>query len=402
MIGRAVKIGILGIVVACTPGTQAGYYPTIDTPLETRWSKRDFIRIFEEDLIRLANVAAKDGRIVDSPMRQRYLLIEAMGRDGAAPLKTWQEKLNYSAVLIRRGKAYEATQTLQPLSREQPENFLVWTHLATANFLSGNADFRGKAVDNLDQALSLWPDDWEKIPEDQQKYLKLTRLDNSFELERFRTIESYFKRLMRHRLREERLAKQKKPIPEAVDPIFVDEGAKGEKKPVTFLTEDGKFEVGRIARAEKEILPRDAVEIVEQLLIWMPTDQRLLWLLGEVMNASVMECREGDERNDRIRSTHRIFQKLDNLENPAPFAPAIKERLKVLATAAAALPPPRELNPRDLGIDNEKEVEPPATPFDWWRTLGVGFLTGLAVGMFAVWQIQETRRRRQARAAGHR
>src|SRR5581483_10133907 len=110
------------------------------------------------------------------------------------------------------------------------------------------------------------------------------------ELERFRRIETYFRRLVQHRVYADRMAKLNKPIEDTIDPVFVDEENKAERKPppVRFLTEDGSFAVGRIAKAEKAKLPKDAVEIVEQLLIWMPSDQRLLWLLGEVMNASVM------------------------------------------------------------------------------------------------------------------
>jgi len=37
---------------------------------------------------------------------------------------------------------------------------------------------------------------------------------------------------------------------------------------------------------EKAKLPADAIAIVQQLLIWLPDDARLLWLLGELYNAS--------------------------------------------------------------------------------------------------------------------
>ena len=91
------------------------------------------------------------------------------------------------------------------------------------------------------------------------------------------------------------------------------------------------------------------------------------------------------------------FKKLDVWQNPPSFLPAVKERLAKLGPAVDALP-------EDNLIEVEKflpkdDDTPPGTPFDWWRTLGVGFFTGLVVGMFAVWQLQEMRRRRQARAA---
>ena len=392
MIGRTGLMGAL-IAMVLTPSAHAGYYTSIDMPEEMRWS-RDFNKVFEQRLIDLGYIADDAIGAADSPIRQRYILVEAMGKDGTVRLKTWQQKLNYSAVLIRRGKAYEAKQILEPLSREESENFLVWAQLASANFLSGNADFRANAPDCMKQALSLWPESMEKMTEEQKQFLRKTMIDNDIYLEKFRVIEAYFLQLMRHRLREENRAKKMKAGPDAVDAIFLHDD---KTTAVRFLNEAGNFEVGRIARAEKAKLPGDAVEIVQQLLIWMPTDQRLLWLLGEVSNASLMDYKEGKERSQMLRSTQRIFKKLDVWQNPPSFLPAVKERLAKLGPAVDALP-------EDNLIEVEKflpkdDDTPPGTPFDWWRTLGVGFFTGLVVGMFAVWQLQEMRRRRQARAA---
>jgi len=391
-------VSIIVLLFGIAPSAYAGYYSTIDPPADTRWN-RDYDRVFKNVLLDLGNIGAKEVK-QESPIRDRYILIETLGRDGTANLKSWEQKLDYSTVLIRRGKAYEATQVLQPLTKEQPKNFLVWSHLATAYFLSNNPDFRGKAVDTMDQALSLWPENMDQVDLQHKKFLQQCTLGSDVELDRFKRIETFFRKLMRSRLREERFAKQKKPVDDGVDPIFVDETSKEDvKPPVSFLNEEGKFEVGRIAKVEKAKLPGDAAEIVMQLLIWMPTDQRLKWLLGEVLNASVMDCKPGDERNDMIRSVHRVFKEMDSFEAPPPYgAKAIKAQADTLAKAVAALPPPRELDPARFGLDKDKDLpSTTAAPFDWWRTLGVGFLTGLAVGMFAVWQIQEYRRRRQPR-----
>ncbi len=395
MIWRTVSVAV---ILAIAQPVSAGYYTSIDMPEETRWS-RDYKGVFENVLINLGNISANDLKLGgDSPMRRRYILMETLGRDGTANLKTLEQKLNYSAVLIRRGKAYEATQVLLPLSKEHSNNFLVWSHLATANFLSGNPDFRDKAPLQLEQAISLWPTRMEEVEPALQKYLVLAKLDSDVELERFRKIESYLHKLMRHRVRQDRLAKAGKPLEDGLDPIFLDEDNKDEKKPVRFLSEDGKFEVGRIAPAEKKKLPGDAIEIVEQLLIWMPTDQRLAWLLAEVFNASVADCPVGDERNNMIRSTHRAFKKMDSLENPPSFAPAIRSRIDALSAAAEKLPEPNMIDPKKFGIDIDKpDAGPSLSDTDWWRALGVGFITGLAVGMFAIWQIQEMRRRRHGR-----
>src|SRR5260370_31808753 len=90
---------------------------------------------------------------------------------------------------------------------------------------------------------------------------------------------------MVNRLKEKNLQEKKQPVAETVDPIFLD--AKGE--PIRFLNEKGEYEAGRIAAPDKDQMPRDSVEAVEQLLIWMPNDERLLWLLAATFQAGAVE-----------------------------------------------------------------------------------------------------------------
>ncbi len=389
--------GALVLALAFAMPARAGIYTTIDRPDDTAWS-RDYINVFEGIINQLGNIAAdKLMKEADSPIRERYLLLDNLGREGLPNLKTWQQQLNYGAVLIRRNKAYAATELLQPLAASDKKNFLILSQLATARFLSGNDYFPKNAPHTMKEALELWPANLEKIDPELERFLRVCKLESDYELDRFKRIETYFERFMRNRIKEEFRAKQKKPVPDAVDPIFRDEDS-DDKKPLTFLNENGNFEVGRIAALEKAKLPKDAIEIVEQLLIWMPTDQRLKWLLGEVFNASIMDCKEGDERNERIRNTLRIFQQMnDPLNRPAHGAQAIKHRHDTLKTIADKLPPPRGLDPKQFGIVPIDQPDPTISNADWWRLLAVGFITGLAVGMFAIWQFQEVRRRRQGR-----
>src|SRR5579862_8797628 len=97
------RIALIGWIVfglAVVPSARAGIYTTIDTPEETRWA-RDYDRVFRFVLADLKSIgAAKPER--DPPIRRRYVLMEALAHDGIAPLKTLEQKLNYSAVLIRR------------------------------------------------------------------------------------------------------------------------------------------------------------------------------------------------------------------------------------------------------------------------------------------------------------
>jgi hypothetical protein len=50
---------------------------------------------------------------------------------------------------------------------------------------------------------------------------------------------------------------------------------------------------------------------------------------------------------------------------------------------------------KDFKIEDDKPAD---TAEISYRQLSVAFVVGLMVGMFAIWQVQELRRRRQARA----
>jgi len=55
---------------------------------------------------------------------------------------------------------------------------------------------------------------------------------------------------------------------------------------VQFVGDSGRYEPGQISAAQREKLPEDAITIVQQLLLWMPSDARLYWLLAELYNAA--------------------------------------------------------------------------------------------------------------------
>jgi len=59
---------------------------------------------------------------------------------------------------------------------------------------------------------------------------------------------------------------------------------------------------------------------LEQLFIWMPEDNRLLWLLGEVFNASAMEHQDVKRKNDAMFSAHAVFSRLNEFQAPRPMA----------------------------------------------------------------------------------
>src|SRR5262249_22939295 len=50
------------------------------------------------------------------------------------------------------------------------------------------------------------------------------------------------------------------------------------------LTSPGRFQAGQMDPEIARELPPDALPLVQQLLLWMPNDSRLLWLYAELLN----------------------------------------------------------------------------------------------------------------------
>lgn len=73
---------------------------------------------------------------------------------------------------------------------------------------------------------------------------------------------------------------------EGPTPLFPVPAAGGKAAdPVRWVNEAGEYEPGALAAAERAKLPADAVAVVQQLLLWFPSDTRLYWLLAELYAA---------------------------------------------------------------------------------------------------------------------
>jgi hypothetical protein len=190
---------------------------------------------------------------------------------------------------------------------------------------------------------------------------------------------------------------------ENVDALFDD--GKNPPTPVRFVGESGDFEPGKIAKAEKAKLdavrkfPSDPgpIDIVQQLLIWLPDDQRLFWLLGELYNAAadltdVTLPTDGEERRkilnksgDDLAAAKFIFESLGK-DAGGLRTKEFWSRRQILLNA----PAPEPTSPTPTPVD----AKPVSRPGIEWRSLWVGFGTGAAVALFSWWQIKEWRRRR--------
>ena len=173
-----------------------------------------------------------------------------------------------------------------------------------------------------------------------------------------------------------------------MDALFDD--GKNPPGPVKFVGASGKFEPGNLAPEEKAKLPKDAIEIVQQLLVWLPEDARLYWLLGELYNA------QGGAKN--IRTARVIFDELAGYDGLGVRAPELAEHRMTLRNYHDP-DSTKEAVPFELtkGLDDEEKRGQDQGPRIDRQSLAVGFGAGVLMAIFGMWQLREIRRRRQRR-----
>jgi tetratricopeptide (TPR) repeat protein len=191
-------------------------------------------------------------------LRGRYLrqvqALEAKGRTGEL---TVEDRLNLGAYYIRLLRYEEAARTLEAAAAEDPDNFKVLANLATANHLAGRLD---RAIDYEQQALKAPPRLWAGISADQMDW--------------YRRAERYYLTLLVLRQQEERFQPGRPPA--TVDALFPG---------VRFVGRGGEYEAGTITPEDMDRLPAERIPLVSQLTLWLPFDDRVYWLLGELLNA---------------------------------------------------------------------------------------------------------------------
>lgn len=141
------------------------------------------------------------------------------------------------------------------------------------------------------------------------------------------------------------------------------------------------FQVEGIAAEAKQALPADAPAIVQQLVLWLPSDNRLFWLLGELYNAQgelevaariFDQCADSRGYRPPLLAEHRrrIKEKLD--------ARIAKERADFAAAEAR--------NAVEIEEERQAQVQ---------RLLRIACLVGAAVLLGGVWQVRSLLRRRR-------
>lgn len=389
---RYAVVCLLGLVFHASAA--AGIYNTVEVD-DIRLST-DILQ-FRDILIKVRTIGF-DKVDFENLLRKRYLFYEALAGDNPPKNLTLEQKLDYSAVLLRRRKFQQAIEFLTPLVREHPDIFLFESHLAMAYWGSGQTGNDRRAVEHLSNVLSKrgWVEDFHQLSDKQRDFFENSMGWNEGPYLRYREFETYLLKLWKLRMAE----KAGEPF-EAVDALFGDA-----KSPVKFVNPEGVFEPGRISTIERAKLDRSALEIVEQLLLWLPEDLRLYWLLGEIANArwsaADLKLDPAEPKNaarvaqafNDLKAANLIFKEL--ADDFGVRAKELRERRQILREFVQSVETPQET--LDTFEDKIKKAigddDPPMLPAST-RTLAITFAAGLAVGLFALWQFQEIRRRRR-------
>lgn len=392
------------IVAALVVGTaassaRAGVYNTAEP-----WPQPRPFPQFQQELAAYRAAAA----IKDPPegslgahYRSRVKELEA---DEARGMLTLDGRINLGAYYIRIGEYNKAIATLEKAQGRR--HFMLRANLATAYELAGIPD---RALLYRQLALSSWP----------TTYPGWDSLQVTF----YRKAEQLHLTLLQ--LRQEAARQRPNRSGLQLDKLF---------PRVQFVGAGGEYEAGGIAPAQMCEIPYDANGLVMQLLLWMPFDDGLHWLLGELMNAT------GDVSAAAAIMKPVVYkQGGDPKKWEAGAPPELREHYRIVAEAAAARQKVNQavlavgdrylnlkllcaLAPRGMGLgagDLMREAswpaivivsEPPPpkgeaksaagtttapTSTGWmpeWRTLIVGFAAGAVVAWLLGYQVRQARK----------
>jgi tetratricopeptide (TPR) repeat protein len=266
------------------------------------------------------------------------------------------EALNLSGCSLLLGDFNKAIDVLTPVLQANPKHFMVLANLANA--YQGLGEY-SRAIGYQQQALANWPAKWPGWNPEKRWW--------------YRRAEKYYLTLLELRNREKLLSKPT----DTLDGLFPN---------LPFADLKVKYRVGDIDLRVRDRLPPDVLEIVGQLVLWMPQDNRLLWMYAELLNARG-EIRPAYDLMVNLRST-RNFN-----------APALTRNRRELQQAVESIP---KDNSSTAGERTGWTADTKAQPAEgsgqntWmpdWRQLGVGFGSGLLVGMLLLLQIGQLRKR---------
>ncbi len=255
---------------------------------------------------------------------------------------TLDEGVSLGGYYILLGESDKAIPVLEDMQKRDRKNFMLMANLSMAYNAQGLFD-RADAYQAEVVSRSVWPSKYLGWPQE--------RLRWQLRVEQF------------HLMLERQRRKENALLPPGVagnSELRLDSLFPGAR----FAGPDDKYAAGLPDTETEDALPPDAAAIVQQLLLWLPQDDRLQWLLAEVYNA------QGDPQDAESL--------MSKLVNKGLSGNGLREHREILKQAM---------------------VQPPAPPPDevsWrpeLRSAGVGAGIGLIVGMLLVFQLRQLFRR---------
>jgi hypothetical protein len=391
----------ISLVVASAGSVRAGIYCSLDDlpyPVPKTFEALNKV---------LANVRSPMNTTAEAnPRRPLYVkrrdeLLAKQQNEGL----TLDDRIELSGVYLRLNEPKGAIKLLE--AAEEKDHFLVLTHLATAYHQLNDPLLWERAISYQQRALQVWPG--------------VSRRWNLEQLTWYRRAEQYYLLLLRLRQQETQARKQSW---DTVDALF---------PRLRFESPDGHYEVGgpsRHSTLPTEDAPPDALAVVGQLLYWLPFDNRLTWLYGELLNQSgdavgahkaLQEIVE--VRKERVRPIVNHYRELDKgAEDRVELQKAVwanRRMLLFLARPHTAVP---GAGAAELGLEGTAIVgtetaktadeglprfdskplprlpETPQAPAgSWlpdWRTVVVSFAAGMLFMGLVLLQWREWSRRR--------
>jgi hypothetical protein len=288
--------------------------------------------------------------------RARFENLKAVDQAGKL---TVADRIELSACYLRipneEGKFQpeEAIRVLEPAQVQEPRNLMVLANLASAYQQAGSLD---RALSYEALMLESWPNAQPGFSADQLRW--------------YRRAEKFYYLWLTLRNRENE--QQLRPEEKTLDALF---GS------ADLVRSNDEYEAGRISPRSWAELPGDAIPIVEQLIYWLPFDNRLYWLYGELLNA------KGD-----VHSAYEILNELVDEQRRKEQSRVLRHHWRVLQEVSTA-------ESKEAFEDTAKN--PVAQTTSWFpdlRAAAVGFAAGVVVSLLAGLQLREIRRRRELRA----
>jgi hypothetical protein len=311
-------------------------------------------------------VGAGQGLDVSAPSPAFREFAELVERQTKGALSL-EDKINLSAYLIRLGQSGRARELLELVVRppdgvpvRSPKLFMVYANLATACQMQNDLPLAESYLRTA--VVDYWP---RSAGEMAQVGLSKERLAWLKSAEKFQ-----LELIKQRRAEADRRAKAP-----GLDSLFASD--------FRFVGDGGQFEAGKLVDAERNKLPPDpfaanddpqqrvryALGVVQQLLLWMPDDVRLKWLMGELFNA------QGD-----VAEASNVLESCT--WNQGLYADEFQEHRRILKEAAEQQKPQSAAEPETSWLPDGR------------RLLLVGGLAGAVVLFLAVLQIREFRRRK--------